>query len=69
MLYNNDSIPEANNFILEVLEDTYLNMEIALPHDSEGPEFAKLLKDSEMQIVSLLVPLMIIRFSILAYMR
>jgi hypothetical protein len=44
MLYNDDSIPEADDFTPEVLEDTYLNMEIALPCDGEGPEFAKVTK-------------------------
>ena len=44
MLYNDDSIPEADDFTPEVLEDTYLNMEIALPRDGEGPEFAKVTK-------------------------
>ena len=38
------SIPEADAFTPEVLEDTYVNMELALPPCSEGPEFAKVVK-------------------------
>ena len=44
MLYNDDSIYKADNFTLEVLEDTYLNMEIALPRNGEGLEFTKVTK-------------------------
>jgi hypothetical protein len=69
MLYNDDSIPEADDFTPEVLEDTYLNMEIALPRDGEGPEFAKVTKRLRDANGILLVPLMIIRFSILVYMK
>ena len=43
-VYNNNDIPEADEYTPEVLEDTYLNMEIALPRDGEGPEFAKVTK-------------------------
>ena len=43
-IYNNKDIPEADDFTPEVLEDTYLNMELALPRDSEGPEFARVTK-------------------------
>ena len=37
-IYNDKSIPEADDFTPEVLDDTYLNMELALPRDDEGPE-------------------------------
>ena len=43
-IYNNSDIREADDYTPEVLEDTYLNMEIALPRDDEGPEFAKVTK-------------------------
>ena len=43
-IYNNKDIPEADDFTPEVLEDTYLNMELVLPRDSEGPEFARVTK-------------------------
>ena len=43
-VYNNNDIPEADDHTPEVLEDTYLNMELALPRDGEGPEFAKVTK-------------------------
>ena len=43
-LYNDDSIPEADSHTPDVLHDTYLNMEVALPRDSEGPEFARVTK-------------------------
>jgi len=43
-IYNDKSIPEADDFTPEVLDDTYLNMELALPRDDEGPEFAKVTK-------------------------
>ena len=43
-IYNNSDIEEADDYTPEVLEDTYLNMEIALPRDDEGPEFARVTK-------------------------
>ena len=43
-MHNNNAIPEADDFTPEVLEDTYLNMEVALPRDGKGPEFAKVTK-------------------------
>ena len=42
--YNSYSIPEADDFTPETLEDIYLGMEIALPYDSYSPEFAKVTK-------------------------
>ena len=38
------NILEANEYTPEVLEDTYTNMELALPCNSEGPEFTKVTK-------------------------
>ena len=43
-IFNNTDIPESDEYTPEVLEDTYLNVELALPRDSEGPEFAKVTK-------------------------
>ena len=40
----NKDIPKADDSTSEVLDDTYLNMEIPLPRDSEGPEFTKVTK-------------------------
>ena len=43
-VYNSDEIKEADDFTPDVLQDTYLNMELALPRDGEGPEFARVTK-------------------------
>ena len=44
-IINNEDIPEADaTFTPEVFEDTYLNMELALPRDKPGPEFARVTK-------------------------
>lgn len=43
-VFNNLNIPEADDFTPEVLEDTYVNMEIALPRDEGGPQYAKVTK-------------------------
>ena len=44
-IINNEDIPEADaNFTPEVFDDTYLNMELALPRDEPGPEFASVTK-------------------------
>ena len=43
-LFNNADIPEADDYTPSVLEDTYFNMEIALPRDGGGPEFARVTK-------------------------
>ena len=40
-VYNDRNVPEANNFTDEVPEYIYLNMEVALPRDGEGPSFSK----------------------------
>ena len=36
-VFNNADIPEADYSTTEVLEDTYMNMEIALPRYGDGP--------------------------------
>ena len=51
-VFNNTNIPEADKEITfpegdhtpEVFQDTYLDMEVALPRDTDGPEFAKVTK-------------------------
>ena len=43
-IFNDNKIPEADDYTPEVLEDTYLNVEVALPRDSEGPQFARVTK-------------------------
>ena len=43
-IFNDNSIKEADEYTEETLDDTYLNMEIALPRDSDGPEYAKVTK-------------------------
>ena len=43
-IFHDDTIPEADDYTPEVLEDTYLNMEVALPRDDEGPELARVTK-------------------------
>ena len=44
-VFSNDNIKESNeDYTEETLDDTYLNIEIALPRDSEGPEYAKVTK-------------------------
>ena len=44
-VFNNIHIPEADDQPTpEVMDDTYVNMELALPRDGDGPEFAKVTK-------------------------
>ena len=43
-IYSSDSVKEADDFTPDVLNDTYLGMELALPRDGEGPEFARVTK-------------------------
>ena len=43
-LFSDPNIPEADEYTPEVLEDTYLNMEVALPKDGESAQFAKVTK-------------------------
>ena len=43
-IYNDDSIKEADDYTAETLDDTYLNVEVALPRDSDGPEYARVTK-------------------------
>eukprot|EP00957_Ditylum_brightwellii_P031514 2389760-Ditylum_brightwellii.AAC.1 len=44
LVFNNQAIPEADEFTAKVLEDTYINVEIALPRDGDKPEFARVTK-------------------------
>jgi hypothetical protein len=42
---NDPGISEADkDFTPDVFDDTYLNMELAIPRDSNGPEFARVTK-------------------------
>ena len=45
-IFNNYEIPEADEveYTPDTLDDTYLNMEVALPQDGEGPELARVVK-------------------------
>ena len=44
-VYQDKDIPEADDtFTPDLMDDTYRNMEVALPRDSEGPEFARVTK-------------------------
>ena len=49
-IYQDKDIPEADDvFTPEIMDDTYINMEVALLQDTEGPDFAcvtKHLKDT-----------------------
>ena len=39
-MFNNTNVPQADEHTPEVLEDTYINMELALPRDGDGPQLA-----------------------------
>ena len=44
-IYQDKDIPEADDvFTPETMDDTYMNMEVALPRDTEGPDFARVTK-------------------------
>ena len=43
-IYNNTSIQEADDYTPEIGDDTYINMEVALPRSNDGPTFAKVTK-------------------------
>ena len=43
-MLNNANIPEADYFTPEKLEYTYVDVEISLPIDVEGTDFAKVMK-------------------------
>ena len=49
-IYQDKDIPEADGvFTPEIMDDTYMNMEVALPRYTEGPDFARVtnpLKDT-----------------------
>ena len=42
--FSDANILEANEYTPEVLEDTYLNMEMTLPKDDESAQFSKVTK-------------------------
>jgi hypothetical protein len=44
-IVNDPGISEADkDFTPDVFEDTYINMELAIPRDSDGPKFARVTK-------------------------
>ena len=44
-IINNSNMPEADaNFKPDVCEETYLNMDLVIPRDGDGPDFAKVTK-------------------------
>ena len=43
-VYANDNIPEADDFSPEIMDNSYLNMELVLPRDGEEPAFARVTK-------------------------
>ena len=43
-VFDDKDIPEADDYTPKVLEATYLNMELRIPRDMDGPEFAKVTK-------------------------
>ena len=44
-IVNDTNIPEADkDFTPDVFDDTYLNMELAIPRDGDGPEYARVTK-------------------------
>ena len=42
--FNNQDIAEADNHTPDILDDTYLQMELAMPRESDGPEYARVTK-------------------------
>ena len=46
MVFNNKDISKVDNYTQELLEDTYINMELAIPKGQSGssPEFARVAK-------------------------
>ena len=43
-MYNDSNVLEADDFTPEVPEYTYLNMDVALPCDGEGPQLSNFIK-------------------------
>jgi len=43
-IYNDDTAHEADDYTPEIGDDTYLNMEVLLPSEDDGPTFAKVTK-------------------------
>ena len=51
-VFNNTGIPEADYFTPEMPEEKYVDMEIALTGNGEGPKFAKVKNIYGIKIVS-----------------
>ena len=43
-VFNNEDIPQEDDYLPEILDDTYVNMEVALPRGNDGPQFAQVIK-------------------------
>ena len=43
-IYNDPRIPEGDNYTPEIGDDTHVNMEVSIPRDGDGPEFARVTK-------------------------
>ena len=44
-IYQDKDIPEADDvFTPDIIDNTYMNMEVALPRDTEGTDFARITK-------------------------
>ena len=43
-VYGDENVKEADDFTPEIMDNTYLNMELSLPRDGEEPAFAKVRK-------------------------
>ena len=43
-VFNNTDIPQADDYSPEVLDDTYVNMELSLPRNNNEPQFARVTK-------------------------
>ena len=43
-VYESDDIQEADNYLPDIDDECYLNMELALPRDGEGPTLARVKK-------------------------
>ena len=44
-IYQDKDIPDADDvFTPEIMDDTYMNVEVALPRDTEGPDFSRVTK-------------------------
>ena len=43
-IFDDEDLAEADDYTPEVTEDTYINMELVMPRDDEGPEFSRVTK-------------------------